>query len=128
MIVLGRQLQRGLILIASTFLMTLSLSGMALDIRADDDVIKGRIIDLNGTGLSNVQVKLIDSDNTMMDITSSDANGYYSIDLSVLDDEELAKLRGFSLVADDKNGKIARKRLKDKKDKTGVAYQAIVLH
>ena len=128
MIVLGRQLQRGLILIASTFLMTLSLSGMALDSRADDDVIKGRIIDVNGTGLSNVRIKLVDSDNTMMDITSSDANGYYSIDLSVLDDEELAKLRGFSLVADDKNGKIARKRLKDKKDKTGVAYQAIVLH
>ena len=128
MIVFSRQLQRGLILIASSFLMTLSLSGMALDIRADDDVIKGRIIDVNGTGLSNVQVRLVDSDNTMMDITSSDANGYYSIDLSVLDDEELAKLRGFSLVADNKNGKVARKRLKDKNNKTGVAYQAIVLH
>jgi len=128
MIVFSRQLQRGLILIASTFLMTLSLSGLALDIRADDDVIKGRIIDVNGTGLSNVQIKLVDSDNTMMDITSSDTNGYYSIDLSVLDDEELAKLRGFSLVADNKNGKVARKKLKGNKDKTGVAYQAIVLH
>ena len=128
MTALNSQLQRGFILVISAFLMTLSLSGLALDIRADDDVIKGRIIDVNGTGLSNVQIKLVDSDNTMMDITSSDTNGYYSIDLSVLDDEELSKLRGFSLVADNKNGKITRRKLKDKKGKTGLAYQAIVLH
>lgn len=127
MIKSNSQLQRGIIMVSTVILMTLSLTGMALDIRAEDDVIKGRIIDVNGTGLSNIQIKLVDQDNTMMDITSSDKNGYYSIDLSVLDDEELSKLRGFSLVADNKNGKTTRKRLKDKKGKTGVAYQAIVL-
>ena len=126
MSIFNRHIQHGFILVASIFFMTACLSGMA-PVRADNDVIKGRIIDVNGTGLSNVQVKLVDQENTMMDITSSDKNGYYSIDLSVLDDEELSKLRGFSLIADNKNGKTTRKRLKDKKGKTGVAYQAIVL-
>lgn len=93
-----------------------------------EDIIKGRIINTHGQGLAGVEVKLVDRENTMMDVTRSGPGGYYVIDLSTLEDDELATLRGFSLVAGNKGQRPAKKSLAGSKKPDGdVEYQAIVM-
>lgn len=93
-----------------------------------EDIIKGRIINTHGQGIPGIEIKLVDRENTMMDVTRSGPGGYYVIDLGTLEDEELASLRGFSLVAGNKGDYITRKPLAgSNKGKDGIDYQAIVM-
>ena len=60
--------------------------------------ISGRILrNTNGRAASSAAVKLLDTDGTLLDATKTDADGYFTIDLGVLDSDELVALMKFSL-------------------------------
>jgi len=59
--------------------------------------LTGRIVDGNGKPVAKAQIQLIDPKKTMMDVTTSAGDGRFSLDLGVLEEEEMANLRKFTL-------------------------------
>ena len=72
----------------------------------------------NGKGLDAVAVRLLDPDGILMDATKTDAKGFYTIDLSVLEDDELAKIEFFVIEVTNKQGVVSRIKIKDKGTRT----------
>lgn len=60
--------------------------------------LTGRVVRSgSGTGISDASVDLFGPDNVSMDVTSTDKDGRYTIELDVLEDKELANLEAFFL-------------------------------
>jgi len=63
--------------------------------------LTGRVVRTgSGTGIADATVHLLGPDNVGMDITSTNKDGRYTIDLSVLEDKELVNLGAFFLEAE----------------------------
>lgn len=74
--------------------------------------LTGRIVRSgSGDGIPNVTVHLLGPDYVGMDVTSTNKDGRYIIDLSVLEDKELIKLRTFFLQTEEKGKSKRRIRL-----------------
>ncbi len=72
------------------------------------EFIEGRVIDKRtGVALATVEVRLVDSENTMMDLVETDSDGNYRLDLGVLDVDEYQNIKAFFIRVDDKNGRNA---------------------
>lgn len=74
------------------------------------DSLKGKVVNSSGKPVSGAQVQLLSPAKTMMDVTTSGNDGRFTIDLGVLEEEEMAKLTEFSLVIS-KKGKQVKKVL-----------------
>ncbi len=62
--------------------------------------LTGRVVRTgSGTGIGDATVHLIGPDNVGMDVTSTNKDGSYTIDLGVLEDKELINLGAFFLEA-----------------------------
>jgi len=72
------------------------------------DSLKGKVISSSGKPIAGAQVQLISPAKTMMDVTTSGNDGKFTIDLGVLEDEEMAKLAEFSLVVSKKGKKVKK--------------------
>lgn len=60
--------------------------------------ITGRVVrSVSGNGILDVSVQLLGPDYVGMDITTTNKDGSYTIDLDVLEEKELANLRSFSI-------------------------------
>lgn len=67
--------------------------------------LTGRVVRSgSGYGIPNVTVQLLGPDYVGMDVTSTNKEGRYTIDLGVLEDSELANLRSFYIQTEE-NGK-----------------------
>lgn len=75
--------------------------------------LKGRVVRAgSGAGIPNATVQLFNPNNVGMDVTSTNKEGLYTIDLSVLEDKELANLESFILQAEEKGKSKKRAKLK----------------
>lgn len=72
--------------------------------------LTGRVV---RSGIPDVTVNLLGPDNVGMDVTATNRDGLYTIDLGVLEDKELANLAGFSLQVEEKGKSKKRIRLGD---------------
>lgn len=73
--------------------------------------LTGRVVRSgSGAGIPNVTVHLLGPDYVGMDVTSTNKEGRYTIDLSVLEDKELANLRTFFLQTEERGH--SKKRIK----------------
>jgi hypothetical protein len=72
------------------------------------DSLKGKVISTNGKPISGAQVQLLSPAKTMMDVTTSGSDGKFTIDLGVLEDEEMERLTEFSLVVSKKGKKVKK--------------------
>ena len=76
--------------------------------------IKGRFITrYGGQGLAGVSVSLYDAQRTLMDVTESDADGYFILDLDVFDDIKRESIARSYLEVTDVNGRKTRIKLSD---------------
>ena len=76
--------------------------------------IKGRFIArYGGQGLAGVSVSLYDAQRTLMDVTESDADGYFTLDLDVFDDIKPESIARSYLEVTDVNGRKTRIKLSD---------------
>ena len=76
--------------------------------------IKGRFITrYGGHGLAGVSVSLYDAQRTLMDVTESDADGYFTLDLDVFDDIKRESIVRSYLEVTDVNGRKIRIKLSD---------------
>ena len=63
--------------------------------------LTGRVVNNgSGAGIPDVTVNLFGPDNVSMDVTTTNKDGSYTIDLDVLEDKELANLEAFFLEID----------------------------
>lgn len=63
--------------------------------------LTGRVVNKgSGAGIPDVTVSLFGPGNVSMDVTSTNKEGHYTIDLDVLEDKELANLEFFFLEVD----------------------------
>lgn len=85
------------VLIAAT-LMSPVYSGKAVAADAlTGNRLTGRVINSNGKPIAGAQVQLLDLKKTMMDLTVTGADGRFNLDLGVLEEAEMEKLRQFTL-------------------------------
>ena len=87
--------------------------------------LTGRVINDNGKPVAGAQVQLLDPKKTMMDVTVSAADGRFNIDLGVLEEEEMAKLRKFTLQITVKGSKLSH-RLEDATSSGGVVQAGTI--
>ena len=85
--------------------------------------LTGKVITSNGKPVAGAQVQLLDPKKTMMDVTLSAADGRFNIDLGVLESEEMAKLRQFTLQII-VNGKKQSQRLEQATSTGGIVQVA----
>lgn len=72
----------------------------------------GRVVRTgSGAGIPDVTVRLLGPGNVGMDVTSTNKDGLYTIDLSVLEDKELVNLKSFFLQAEEKGKSKTRVKL-----------------
>lgn len=77
--------------------------------------IQGRVLrKSNGKGLVDAAVRLLDPDGVLMDATKTDTKGFFTIDLSVLEDDELAQINLFIVEVTNKQGVTLQIKIKDK--------------
>jgi len=74
------------------------------------DSLKGKVVSPNGKPVSGAQVQLLSPKKTMMDVTVTGKDGKYTLDLGVLEDEEMAILDKFKVVVS-KKGRTTEKGL-----------------
>lgn len=74
------------------------------------DSLKGKVVSPNGKPVSGAQVQLLSPKKTMMDVTVTGKDGKFTLDLGVLEDEEMAILDKFKVVVS-KKGKKTEKGL-----------------
>jgi hypothetical protein len=87
-------------------------SGFAQQDRIAATHLRGRVVDnVTGVGIGKVEVKLLDAEGIMMDISETDGSGSYKLDLGVMDNKTYTNLRTFFVEANDKNGHIKRQGL-----------------
>ena len=72
------------------------------------DMLRGRVMDRQGRGVAGAEVQLLDKDATMMDLSETDKNGFYTLDLGTLDESEMRMLHTFYVQVKDRNGRQAR--------------------
>lgn len=77
------------------------------------DSLKGRIVGADSRPVKGATVQLLGPSGTMMDTTTTGADGKFSIDLGVLEDNELKQLKKFK-VAVSKGGRKASQGLDSK--------------
>ncbi len=76
--------------------------------------IKGRFIArYGGKGLAGVSVSLYDAQRTLMDVTESDADGFFILDLDVFDNVERKVIASSYLEVVDVKGRKTRVKLSD---------------
>lgn len=69
------------------------------------DSLKGKVVSANGKPVSGAQVQLLSPRKTMMDVTVTGKDGKFTLDLGVLEDEEMAILDKFKVVVSKKDRK-----------------------
>jgi len=69
------------------------------------DSLKGKVVSPNGKPVSGAQVQLLSPKKTMMDVTVTGKDGKFTLDLGVLEDEEMAILDKFKVVVSRKGAK-----------------------
>ncbi|HEB59773.1 MAG TPA: hypothetical protein ENJ01_11155 [Gammaproteobacteria bacterium] len=75
-------------------------------IYAGADNMEGRVLSQKtGQPLAGVSVSLVDADSVVMDVTTTDKEGNFNIELDVLDDSGLEAIRLLYLKFERKNGK-----------------------
>ncbi len=76
--------------------------------------IKGRFIArYGGKGLAGVSVSLYDAQRTLMDVTESDADGFFTLDLGVFDNVERKLIANSYLEVIDVKGRKTRVKLSE---------------
>lgn len=69
------------------------------------DSLVGKVVSPNGKPVSGAQVQLLSPASTMMDVTTTGADGKFTLDLGVLEQEEMAKLESFRITISSGNRK-----------------------
>lgn len=61
------------------------------------DSLVGKVVNPNGKPVPGAQVQLLSPASVMMDVTTTGADGKFTLDLGVLEEEEMAKLESFRI-------------------------------
>lgn len=72
------------------------------------DTLKGKVTNPGGNPVSGAQVQLLSPAKTMMDVTTTGKDGKFTLDLGVLEDDEMARLEKFFIVVSKKGKKVKK--------------------